>query len=113
MQEMSRHLLEIRSSMGLSQKEFADRIGVSWAAYKNYESGRRAMPSDILKNTAIVCGVSMDYIAGLTDIPYAPDCTVDNFYSHFNKLSPGRRMFVEEVTEDQYARQLKELQKQE
>ncbi|HQR96714.1 MAG TPA: helix-turn-helix transcriptional regulator, partial [Thiotrichales bacterium] len=45
-------LLLIRTNLGLSQKEFADRLGISLRAEQNYERGDRAIPSDVLLSLA-------------------------------------------------------------
>jgi transcriptional regulator with XRE-family HTH domain len=45
-------LLLIRTNLGLSQKEFADRLGISLRAEQNYERGDRALPSEVLLSLA-------------------------------------------------------------
>jgi len=45
-------LLQVRTTLGLSQKEFADRLGISLRAEQNYERGDRALPSEVLLSLA-------------------------------------------------------------
>lgn len=40
-------LKEVRIMYGLTQKEFADRLGINHSTYRAYETGRRTMPDDI------------------------------------------------------------------
>lgn len=37
----SEHLLQLRKSHGLKQTELAEKIGISWRGYQNYELGLR------------------------------------------------------------------------
>ncbi len=46
----------------VSQKEFAKKIGVSFAAYQNYEYGKRIPPAHILSKIADTCGMNVDWI---------------------------------------------------
>ncbi len=43
-------LMTIRTSSGLTQFEFADRLGLSPRAYANYERGEREMPVALFKS---------------------------------------------------------------
>ena len=47
-QKIGERLLRIRQAQKLSQIEFAERLGVSAGAYKNYERGEREIPSLLL-----------------------------------------------------------------
>lgn len=40
---------EIRKDMGLSQKDFSDRFGLSVRTLQNWEQGRREVPVYVLK----------------------------------------------------------------
>lgn len=51
-------LAAIRSSRGLSQVEFALRLGLSPRAYQNYERGEREVPVAILRSLNSVFGIS-------------------------------------------------------
>jgi transcriptional regulator with XRE-family HTH domain len=46
--EIGERLLRIRQEKKLSQADFAERLGVSLGAYKNYERGEREIPALIL-----------------------------------------------------------------
>lgn len=56
----------VRVSKGLTQKQFADALGVSEVAIQNYENNRRKPAYDILIAMADVLDVSLDYLTGRT-----------------------------------------------
>lgn len=55
-------LKKLRAHTGLTQEEFAQKIGVSRSAYSLYETGQREPDFKVLKNIANVCNVSADYL---------------------------------------------------
>ena len=50
-----------------SQKDFATRIGISRPTVGFYENGDRLPQADVLKQIAERCGVSTDWLLGLSD----------------------------------------------
>ncbi len=71
MQRIAERLKQLRENAYLKQKDVAEAIGVGLDAYKSYETGRRSIPADVLREAAKFYGFSMDYMSCLTDIPYA------------------------------------------
>lgn len=55
-------LRQRRRELGLSQKELAQRLGVTPAAVSNYESGQNAMREDILVKLFTVLDVEPNYL---------------------------------------------------
>ncbi|WP_238139429.1 helix-turn-helix domain-containing protein [Roseateles aquatilis] len=47
---MGRRLMAIRVASGLTQADFADKLGLSLRAYANYERGEREMPTALFKS---------------------------------------------------------------
>src|SRR5688572_20496232 len=45
---MSNALRQCRNRLQLSQREFADRLGVASETYRTWESGRRPAPADVV-----------------------------------------------------------------
>lgn len=53
-----------------SQKDFAERIGVSRPTVGFYENGDRLPQADVLAQIADRCGVTSDWLLGLSDYTY-------------------------------------------
>lgn len=53
-------LKEYRINNNLVQKEMADKLGCSIPAYRNYESGKRVLPHDILLKFLVLRGYEKD-----------------------------------------------------
>ncbi|MBQ8783893.1 MAG: helix-turn-helix transcriptional regulator [Clostridia bacterium] len=62
-------LRDLREDMDLTQDELVKRLGMHKTTYTNYEQGKREPPFDLIIKLAKFYNVSIDYIAGLTDIP--------------------------------------------
>lgn len=62
-------LRSLREKRGLSQKDVAQRIGVTRAAYNKYESGA-SRPVRKLEELSSLFGVTADYILGQGATPF-------------------------------------------
>ena len=60
--EVGERLREIRKSLGISQSEMADIMGVSRSSYSGYENGYAAMPYSDLIEFSRQTSVNCDYI---------------------------------------------------
>ncbi len=56
------NLLILRKNIGLTQKEIADRLGISRQAYANYETGNREPDIEVLKALSDLYDVSIDFL---------------------------------------------------
>ena len=56
----SEHLLQLRKSRGLKQPELAEKIGLSWRGYQNYELGLREPKMSTLTALADFYNLSLD-----------------------------------------------------
>ena len=56
----SEHLLQLRKSRGLKQPELAEKIGLSWRGYQNYELGLREPKMSTLIALADFYNLSLD-----------------------------------------------------
>jgi len=56
------NLKNLRMNLGITQKEFAHRIGIGAATYNGYENGVRDPRSDFWKQVAETFGVTTDYL---------------------------------------------------
>lgn len=57
----------LREDKDLNQKEIAEIMGTSQSYYAQYENGKRPIPFDRVVILAKFYGVSIDYIAGMTN----------------------------------------------
>lgn len=69
---MRRRLVEARELIGCNRKEFADKLNIPYRTITNYENGAREAGSDYLARVAIVCGVTTDWILGVSDNKKSP-----------------------------------------
>lgn len=61
---------EARQLVGLSQKQLADKLGVSQQAVYYYETGRSDIKASILAKISKLTGCTVSYILGVSDEPY-------------------------------------------
>jgi transcriptional regulator with XRE-family HTH domain len=62
-------LRDLREDADKSQEEIAKIIGTSQSYYAQYENGKRSIPFDRMIILAKYYNISLDYLAGLTDVP--------------------------------------------
>ncbi len=60
---------DLREDHDLTQREVAERLGMSQPQYFRYEQGYRDVPTDVLLALAELYHTSTDYILGRTDDP--------------------------------------------
>ena len=58
---------ESRDELGLTQTQFAEKIGSAQSTIAQYESGTSKLSVEVLMNMAQVLKVSSDYLIGLKD----------------------------------------------
>ncbi len=71
-----KRLRELREDHDKTQKEIADIIETTYQYYSAYERGIRDIPFQRIIKLARYYGVSIDYIAELTDVPENPTVKV-------------------------------------
>jgi transcriptional regulator with XRE-family HTH domain len=59
---MGRRLTAIRTTSGLTQFEFADKLGLSPRAYANYERGEREMPTALFRSMCVVFRIDPQWL---------------------------------------------------
>ncbi|WP_394512560.1 helix-turn-helix domain-containing protein [Priestia aryabhattai] len=85
-----KRLAQLRKEKGISQYEFADRIGFSRGQVANYEQGKREPDYETLQKIADFFNVSTDYLLGRID----SDKTIENEES---LLDPELGVFFKEI----------------
>lgn len=63
---------EARAAAGLSQKQVAERIGITRASVANLEAGRQDMNLSRLAGLAQVLSLDLNELIGLVDLPPLP-----------------------------------------
>ncbi len=58
---------DLREDADITQKEAAEKLFLHLTQYRRYECGESEIPLHIAINIAKLYGVSLDYIAGLSD----------------------------------------------
>ena len=64
---MNEKLRMLRKQKNVSQKEVAQKVGITLSAYSNYEQGTREPSFEIFKNLCRYYEVSADYLLGLEE----------------------------------------------
>lgn len=67
MEMLSKNLLELRKSKGLTRQAVADAIEISVRTYQRYENSEREPTASVLSALADFYDVSIDYLTGRTD----------------------------------------------
>ena len=89
--------IKLRGEM--SQEQFSKKIGLSRPTVGLYESGKRIPDAQTLKKIAVACGVSADYLLGLSEIPgNDPDM---KSAQAFTGVSPDTLAFLNEYKDDE------------
>lgn len=66
--KVGKRLKQLREELNMTQKELADKLGISRAAVGLYEQGKRNVDNDTLLKLSEIFNVSTDYLLGNTDI---------------------------------------------
>lgn len=64
---LSERLHQLREQRNMTQVEVAGAVGIAVRTYQHYESGAREPNVSTFAALAQLFGVSMEYLAGLTD----------------------------------------------
>lgn len=85
-------LLALRKQKGVSQAEVAEYIGLTVAAYQNYENGRREAGYETISKLADFYHVSIDYLFG-KDAIAEPNDPIKDMSDRMN-LNPYERAII-------------------
>lgn len=69
MQILAKRLKELRESRRVYQRELAERLGLSYRGYQDYETNQSEPKLKTLIALADYYQVSIDYLVGRTDVP--------------------------------------------
>ncbi len=69
MKKHENRLKDLRLDKDLTQAEVANLFFLQLTQYRRYENGESDLPLEWAKKFALFYNVSIDYIAGLVDVP--------------------------------------------
>lgn len=75
-----------RNKLNMSQKEFAEKLGINARTYASYERGERDISTSILLSICQTLGISSDELLGNSSVLPEPSLTTKNEYRGFNIL---------------------------
>ena len=90
--DLPQKLKALRVQYGYSQKQVAEKIGVSPSIVSGYETGERTPSTEILLSLSYLYNVSTDYLLGRQ--PAAPSATLD-----ISKLSDKQKAALSNLIE--------------
>lgn len=100
--EIGRRLRQRREILGLSQKDVAERIGITTGAYQNYEYGKEILSGRLIQICAVL-ECSPNWLLGVKDegMNLDPDSLLlHQLRDAFNRLNEeGQQEAVKRVTE--------------
>lgn len=83
---LEENLKNIRKNMGLSQKEFAEKLNMNARTYASYERGERDISTSIILNICKTLNISSDVLLGNSSVSAERSLTTENEYRGFNIL---------------------------
>lgn len=95
---MNFKIKEARERVGLTQKELADSLGIKPSTFNGYEKGSHDPKSEILKQIAIKCKTSVDFLLGIEQdkiIDKQKQCIVNN-YDKLNEIGKQKLLAYSE-----------------
>lgn len=87
---------KLRKRHDLTQKELAQKLGVSPAAIGLYEQNRRIPDVDVIKNIAKIFSVSTDYLLDITDTKKNTDVPIDKLYPEVNDVEEAMKIIMDQ-----------------
>ena len=87
-------ITEKRKSLGFSQEQLANKLGVSQKSISKYECGERRPSYEVLLAMSSIFNVSIDYLLGNTNFETNKNTNADIFNSTINDLSSEEKLLL-------------------
>lgn len=84
--DISERISDIRSESGLTQKELADRAGITQGALSQIENGNRTPTLLVLRKLARALNISVEDLIGEPTYEYPDDIKLRKFYKRYQLL---------------------------
>ena len=96
--EFNEKLRLLRKNAGLTQRQVADAVGVTYRTYQNYEAGASSPSGDVASRLAAALGVSTDTLlsAAPASAPEAPDRALRALLAEMQALFAGGTLRAED-----------------
>lgn len=95
---MKIRIRDLREDNDLRQIDIAHKLNITQQQYQRYESGKTAVPVDIVISLANLYEVSVDYLLGLTDKKKASPSSLNErtkkALTYFNRLNEENQDYV-------------------
>lgn len=102
-------LKQLRKELGLTQEEFAEKIGYTRTAISAWEIGRNEPSNNDTIKLAEYFGVSTDYLLGKSDIRNPQQINIDDadisFYNGIKGLNDTNKAILKGIIEGLAAKQ--------
>lgn len=100
----------LRAETGLTQKEFASKIGMPITTYNGYETGKREPDIETMKTLADCFNVTLDYLLGRVD-QRTYKVYKDNVDGHEIEYSLDKDKYPDGLTHEQVLEVLEQFKK--
>jgi transcriptional regulator with XRE-family HTH domain len=100
----SEHLAQLRKEKGLTQPQFAEKIGVHVAQVRRYEAGTSQPTLDVIRNMALALGVSADELLFAKD-ERGPDESLKLRFEAVSRFDPEAKKVVQQVLDSMILQQ--------
>ena len=100
---IGQRIARIRKERGLTQKELAEKVGITQTLISDYETGRVRIFADMVTRFAVALGVHTDLIHGLKDFKEKNTNPSLRFFRRFKKieeLSPLKQKNILRTIDD-------------
>lgn len=91
---------ETREKLGLSKKDFAEKLEITEQAYSNYSKGKRTIPTDVLLRLKQLFNISIDWL--LTGEENCNTINIDyklEIINNLEKLNEQQIKYIYHLTE--------------
>ena len=92
---LAEHLRRFREELGINKRQMAERLGIPYTTYNNYETGIRTPDIQMLIRFADYFGVSLDALLGRTGQTDSTDYEMEKDYAKLN--TKGRQKAKEYI----------------
>lgn len=106
MPNFNKQLRALRQEAGLSQQEFANRMGLSKSSINMYERGEREPSLSTLEQISSFFGCDIDYLLGKSDIKKKPALTVRGKMTSVLAKNISHYRIARNLTQEQFSKHL-------